>query len=166
MVAHTYAHLHGLPSTGLRFFTVYGPAGRPDTAYFGFTKAIVGGTPIQLFNQGQLERDFTYIDDIVSGVVAATAVPPVDLEVRYRLLNLGNHQHVKLGDFIATLEGCWAKTPTNSWSACSLATCIALRRISMRRGRWLALSPALISAPDLSASSRGTATTIRCNPLR
>lgn len=104
MVAHTYAHLHGLPSTGLRFFTVYGPAGRPDMAYFGFTKAIVEGTPIQVFNDGRLERDFTYIDDITSGVLAAAAVPPVDLEVPYRLLNLGNHQPVKLGDFIATLE--------------------------------------------------------------
>ena len=104
MVAHTYAHLHGLPATGLRFFTVYGPAGRPDMAYFGFTKAIVEGTPIQVFNEGQLERDFTYIDDIVSGVVAAAAAPPVELEVPYRLLNLGNHRPVKLGDFIATLE--------------------------------------------------------------
>ena len=104
MVAHTYAHLHGLRATGLRFFTVYGPAGRPDMAYFGFTKAIVEGTPIQVFNEGQLERDFTYIDDIVSGVVAAATTAPVDLEVPYRLLNLGNHQPVKLGDFIATLE--------------------------------------------------------------
>ena len=109
MVAHTYAHLHGLPATGLRFFTVYGPAGRPDMAYFGFTKAIVEGTPIEVFNEGQLERDFTYIDDIVSGVVAAAATPPVDLRVPYRLLNLGNHQPVKLGDFVATLEGLLGK---------------------------------------------------------
>ena len=104
MVAHTYAHLHGLPATGLRFFTVYGPAGRPDMAYFGFTKAIIEGTPVKVFNEAQLERDFTYIDDIVSGVMAAAAAPPVDLAVPYRLLNLGNHQPVKLGDFIATLE--------------------------------------------------------------
>ena len=109
MVAFTYAHLHGLPSTGLRFFTVYGPAGRPDMAYFGFTKAIIGGTPIQVFNEGQLERDFTYIDDIVSGVVVAAATPPLDLKVPYRQLNLGNHQPVKLGDFIATLEGLLGK---------------------------------------------------------
>ena len=109
IVARSYAHLHGLPSTGLRFFTVYGPAGRPDMAYFVFTKAIVGGTPIQLFNEGQLERDFTYVDDIASGVVAAAATPPLDLEVPYRLLNLGNHQPVKLGDFIATLEGLLGK---------------------------------------------------------
>ncbi|GIR72428.1 MAG: hypothetical protein CM15mP74_36790 [Halieaceae bacterium] len=85
------------------------PGRAADMAYFGFTKAIVEGTPIQVFNEGQLERDFTYIDDIVSGVVAAAAAPPVDLEVRYRLLNLGNHQPVKLGDFIATLEVCWAR---------------------------------------------------------
>ena len=109
MVAHTYAHLHSLPATGLRFFTVYGPAGRPDMAYFGFTKAIVEGTPIQVFNEGQLERDFTYIDDIVRAVLAAAAAPPGDLEVPYRLLNLGNHQPVKLGDFIATLEGLLGK---------------------------------------------------------
>ena len=109
MVAHTYAYLHGLPATGLRFFTVYGPAGRPDMACFGFTKAIVEGTPIQVFNKGQLERDFTYIDDIVSGVVKTATAPPVDLEVPYRLLNLGNHQPVKLGDFIASLEGLLGK---------------------------------------------------------
>ena len=115
MVAHTYAHLHGLLATGLRFFTVYGPAGRPDMAYFGFTKAIVEGTPIQVFNEGQLERDFTYIDDIVSGVVAAAAAPPGDLEVPYRLLNLGNHQPVKLGDFIATLEGLLGKEANKQW---------------------------------------------------
>ena len=105
----SYAHLHGLPSTGLRFFTVYGPAGRPDLAYFVFTEAIVGGTPIQVFNEGQLERDFTYVDDIASGVVAAAATPSLDLEVPYRLPNLGNHQPVKLADFIGTLEGLLGK---------------------------------------------------------
>ena len=109
IVARSYAHLHGLPSTGLRFFTVYGPAGRPDMAYFVFTKAIVGGTPIQLFNEGQLERDFTYVDDIASGVVAAAATPPLDLEVPYRLPKLANHQPVKLADFIGTLEGLLGK---------------------------------------------------------
>jgi len=95
MVAHNYAHLLGLPATGLRFFTVYGPAGRPDMACFGFTKAIAEGTPIKVFNDGQRERDFTYIDDIVSGVVATAATPPVEQEECYRLLNLGNHQRVK-----------------------------------------------------------------------
>ena len=95
MVAHNYAHLLGLPATGLSFFTVYGPAGRPDMACFGFTKAIAEGTPIKVFNEGQRERDFTYIDDIVSGVVATAATPPVEQEECYRLLNLGNHQRVK-----------------------------------------------------------------------
>jgi len=104
MVAHTYAHLYGLPATGLRFFTVYGPAGRPDMAYFGFTKAIFAGAPIQVFNHGKLERDFTYIDDIVSGVIEVAEAPPDGSEAPYRLLNLGNHKPVKLGDFIATLE--------------------------------------------------------------
>jgi len=74
-----------------------------------FAKAIVGGTPIQLFNESQLERDFTYVDDIASGVVAAAATPPLDLEVPYRLPNLGNHQPVKLADFIGTLEGLLGK---------------------------------------------------------
>ena len=78
-------------------------------AYFGFTKAIVGGTPIRVFNEGQLERNFTYMDDIVTGVVAAAATQPLDHEVPYRLLNLGNHQPVKLADFIATLEGLLGK---------------------------------------------------------
>ena len=104
MVAHTYAHLYGLPATGLRFFTVYGPAGRPDMAYFGFTKAIFAGAPIQVFNHGNLERDFTYVDDIVSGVIKVAEAPPTGSEAPYRLLNLGNHQPVKLGDFISTLE--------------------------------------------------------------
>ena len=166
MVAHTYAHLHGLPATDLRFFTVYGPAGRPDMAYFGFTKAIVEGTPIQVFNEGQLERDFTYIDDIVSGVVAAAAAPPVDLGVRYRLLNLGNHQPVKLGDFIATLEGLLGKDANKQLVGMQPGDVYRTAANIDAARAWLALSPALISAPDLSASSRGTATTIRCKPLR
>ncbi len=105
LIAHTYAHLHDLPTTGLRFFTVYGPAGRPDMAYFGFTKAIVEGTPIRVFNHGNLERDFTFIDDIVAGVLAVCDTPPTELSTPFRLLNLGNHQPVKLSDFISTLEG-------------------------------------------------------------
>ena len=78
-------------------------------ALFLFTEAILSGKPIKIYNNGKMTRDFTYIDDIVSGVVAAAAAPPVDLEVSYRLLNLGNHQPVKLGDFIATLEGLLGK---------------------------------------------------------
>ena len=104
VVAHTVAHLHQLPTTGLRFFTVYGPAGRPDMAYFSFTQAILAGSPIRVFNHGHLERDFTYIDDIVAGVLAVTEAPPTELPTPFRLLNLGNHEPVPLGDFIATLE--------------------------------------------------------------
>ncbi len=104
VIAHSYAKLYWLPMTGLRFFTVYGPAGRPDMAYFSFTKAIVEGTPIKVFNHGDLERDFTYIDDIVSGVLAVCDTPPTELNIPYRILNLGNNRPEKLGDFIATLE--------------------------------------------------------------
>jgi UDP-glucuronate 4-epimerase len=103
LMAHTYAHLFNLPVTGLRFFTVYGPWGRPDMAYFSFTKAILEGRPIDVFNSGNQSRDFTYIDDIVEGVVRVAeqipdGVPP------YRLYNIGNNNPVQLIDFIRTIE--------------------------------------------------------------
>lgn len=104
VIAHSYAKLFGIPMTGLRFFTVYGPAGRPDMAYFSFTKAILGGEPIRLFNHGQLERDFTFIDDIVHGVMSVCNSPPLNLDIPYRILNLGNSQSVSLNHFINTLE--------------------------------------------------------------
>ena len=104
LVGHTYATLYGLPMTGLRFFTVYGPAGRPDMAYFSFTKAIIEGSPIRVFNHGDLERDFTFIDDIVAGVLAVADKPPSDQAIPFRILNLGNHQPVRLSTFIETLE--------------------------------------------------------------
>jgi UDP-glucuronate 4-epimerase len=103
LMAHTYAHLFNMPITGLRFFTVYGPWGRPDMAYFSFTKAILEGKPINVFNGGNLSRDFTYIDDIVEGVVRVAekipgGVPP------YELYNIGNNKPVLLVDFIRTIE--------------------------------------------------------------
>lgn len=104
VVGHSYAKLYNIPMTGLRFFTVYGPAGRPDMAYFNFTQAILSGKPIRVFNHGKLERDFTYIDDIVAGVLGVCEKPPIDLEIPHRILNLGNNQPVKLGYFIETLE--------------------------------------------------------------
>ena len=104
VVGHSYAKLYDIPMTGLRFFTVYGPAGRPDMAYFSFTKAILAGDPINVFNHGNLERDFTYIDDIVTGVVGIADVPPTELAIPHRILNLGNNTPEKLGHFIATLE--------------------------------------------------------------
>lgn len=99
LMAYTYHHLYNIPVTGLRFFTVYGPWGRPDMAYYSFTKSILSGKPIEVFNHGQMQRDFTYIDDIVRGTVAA-----IDLGADYELFNLGNHRPVKLLDFIALLE--------------------------------------------------------------
>src|SRR5246127_3048121 len=103
LVAHTYSHLYGLPATGLRFFTVYGPWGRPDMAAYLFTRAILAGQPIKVFNEGRMARDFTYIDDIVAGTIAAHDRPPADA-AGHRLYNLGNHRPEKLLDFIAVIE--------------------------------------------------------------
>jgi UDP-glucuronate 4-epimerase len=108
LMAHTYSHLYGLPTTGIRFFTVYGPWGRPDMAYFSFTKAILAGEAINVFNHGQMRRDFTYIDDVIEGVVRVLDHVPTR-SVPYRLYNIGNHSPVNLGDFIAILEGCLGK---------------------------------------------------------
>lgn len=117
LMAHTYSHLYGLPTTGLRFFTVYGPWGRPDMALFLFTKAILAGEPIKVFNEGQMQRDFTYIDDIVEGIVrllekratanstwSAESPDPGTSCAPYRLFNIGNNQPVKLMDFIGAIE--------------------------------------------------------------
>lgn len=108
LMAHTYAHLYGLPLTGLRFFTVYGPWGRPDMSAWLFTEAILNGRPIRVFNEGRMQRDFTYIDDIVAGVVAALDRPPTAGAetdgVAHRVFNLGNNAPVALGDFIRAIE--------------------------------------------------------------
>jgi UDP-glucuronate 4-epimerase len=122
LMAHTYAHLYDLPCTGLRFFTVYGPWGRPDMALFKFTKGILEGTPISVFNRGQMVRDFTYIDDVIEGVVrtidrparpdpawsgdapdSATSYAP------YRIYNIGNNRPVELLRYIEVLENCLGK---------------------------------------------------------
>jgi UDP-glucuronate 4-epimerase len=103
LIGHAYAHLYGLPATGLRFFTVYGPWGRPDMAPFLFTRALLAGKPIRVFNHGQLWRDFTYIDDVVDGVLAALDRPPSG-DPPHALYNLGNNRPVKLTDFIAAAE--------------------------------------------------------------
>jgi len=119
MMAHSYAHLYGLPCTGLRFFTVYGPWGRPDMALFLFTKAILAGEPIQVFNHGHHKRDFTYIDDIVEGVTRTldrVAKPdpnwdgespdPATSRAPYRIYNIGNQKPVELLHYIEVLEKC------------------------------------------------------------
>jgi UDP-glucuronate 4-epimerase len=121
-MAHTYAHLFAIPTTGLRFFTVYGPWGRPDMAYFSFTKAILEGRPIDVYNNGRMQRDFTYIDDIIEGIVRVMAhipVPnpswnpenpdPATSSAPYRVYNIGNNQPVQLGRFIEVLEECLGK---------------------------------------------------------
>ncbi len=117
LMAHTYSHLYGLPTTGLRFFTVYGPWGRPDMAPMLFTRAILAGEPIKVFNHGNMQRDFTYIDDIVAGVVATLDRPPVPDDAfdrsapqasgswaPYKVFNIGHSEPVQLMDFIRTLE--------------------------------------------------------------
>ena len=123
LLAHSYSHLYGLGCTGLRFFTVYGPWGRPDMALFLFTKAIYDGQPIQVFNHGKMKRDFTYIDDIVEGVVRVMGRPPQSNPswdanrpdpgtsyTAYKIYNIGNNQPVELTDFIAAIEAAVGKT--------------------------------------------------------
>ena len=105
LMAHSYSHLYGLPTTGLRFFTVYGPWGRPDMSPMLFTRAILAGETIDVFNHGRMKRDFTYVDDIVEGVVRVFDVPPqADGSAPYVVYNIGNHDAVELESFIATLE--------------------------------------------------------------
>src|SRR5258708_13146873 len=103
LITHAYCHLYGIPATGLRFFTVYGPWGRPDMAAYLFADAIVAGRPIRVFNHGKMARDFTYVDDIVSGALAALDRPPAP-GVKGRGYNLGNHRPEQLLAFIALLQ--------------------------------------------------------------
>ena len=122
LMAHTYSHLYNLPTTGLRFFTVYGPWGRPDMALFIFTRAILDGQPIDVYNFGRMQRDFTYIDDIVEGMVRildrvpqpdptwnAVTVDPGSSSAPYKLYNIGNHHPEELLRFIAVIEACLGK---------------------------------------------------------
>ncbi|MCF7956295.1 MAG: NAD-dependent epimerase [Phycisphaerae bacterium] len=125
LMAHTYSHLFGLPTTGLRFFTVYGPWGRPDMALFLFTKAILEGKPIDVFNHGKMKRDFTYVDDIVEGVIRVIDNPPKGRpdwsgakpdascpKAPYKVYNIGNSSPVLLMDFIAAIENAIGKKAT------------------------------------------------------
>lgn len=122
LMAHTYSHLYGIPTTGLRFFTVYGPYGRPDMAYFSFTKDILAGKPIKVFNHGKMERDFTYIDDVVEAIVKLIDKAPFanedwdeskdDLSTSfapYKIYNIGNNKPVPLMRFISALESALGK---------------------------------------------------------
>lgn len=111
LMAYSYSHLYGIPSTGLRFFSVYGPYGRPDMAYYKFTKAILNEETIDIYNNGEMKRDFTYIDDIVKGVISVIDSTPspqknpeTSIEAPYKLYNIGNNNAVSLLDFIASIE--------------------------------------------------------------
>lgn len=118
LMAHTYSHLYALPTTGLRFFTVYGPWGRPDMAYYLFTRAILKGQPIAVFNEGQMQRDFTYIDDIVEGllrVLDKPATPEKPGAAPYRVFNIGNHQPVPLLEFIGCIEQALGRTAVKAY---------------------------------------------------
>ena len=128
LMAHSYSHIYGLPTTGLRFFTVYGPWGRPDMALFRFTRAILAGEPIDLYNHGKMRRDFTYVDDVVEGVVrVADRVPtgdpqwsgdepnPATSSAPYRVFNIGNHSPVSLEHFIEVLERCLGMSATKNY---------------------------------------------------
>ena len=120
LMAHSYAHLYGIPASGVRFFTVYGPWGRPDMAYYSFTKAILEGRPIDVFNHGEMQRDFTYIDDVVEALVRLIDLPPrrsgadagAATAAPHTIYNIGNHTPIELKRFIAVLEatlGCEAR---------------------------------------------------------
>ncbi len=111
LMAYSYSHLYGIPSTGLRFFTVYGPWGRPDMAYFSFTQNILAGKPIDVFNHGKMRRDFTYIDDIAEGVVRILDKAPTDTPP-HTVFNIGNHNPVDLMEFIGALEAALGKKAT------------------------------------------------------
>ncbi len=111
LMAYAYSKLYGIPLTGLRFFTVYGPMGRPDMAYFKFAKKIMAGEPIQIYNHGDMRRDFTYIDDIVAGIEKILCHPPGKDEngAAYKIYNIGNNKPEKLMDYISVLERCLGK---------------------------------------------------------
>ncbi len=117
LMAHAYSNLYQIPTTGLRFFTVYGPWGRPDMAYFKFVEAILGNRPIQVYNEGRMKRDFTYIDDVVEGIVRVMHHPPTarqdeasDSQAPYKIYNIGNHQPVELMRFIQVIEAALGTT--------------------------------------------------------
>lgn len=127
LLAHTYSHLYGLPTTGLRFFTVYGPWGRPDMALWRFTEAILAARPIDLYNDGRMQRDFTYIDDVVEGISRVIDLPPVPSRLwqsdapdpatspaPYRIYNIGNHQPIELQRVVEAIELCLDRKATRT----------------------------------------------------
>ena len=154
LMAHTYSHLYGIPTTGLRFFTVYGPWGRPDMAYFSFTRDMLDGTPIAVYNDGKMVRDFTYIDDIVDGVVAVLdkpATPDPDFKplapnpgtsrAPYRVFNIGNQDPVGLGEFIATIERALGVEAIRQYKPMQPGDVVATHADVSALAAWTGLSP-------------------------
>jgi UDP-glucuronate 4-epimerase len=154
LMAHTYSHLYGIPTTGLRFFTVYGPWGRPDMAYFSFTRDILEGRPIAVFNDGKMMRDFTYIDDIVDGVVAVNDKPatpdaayepllphPGRSHAPYRVFNIGNQDPVALGDFIATIERALGREAIKEYKPMQPGDVVATHADVSALEAWTGVSP-------------------------
>jgi UDP-glucuronate 4-epimerase len=154
LMAHTYSHLYGLPTTGLRFFTVYGPWGRPDMAPMLFARAILAGEPIKVFNHGQMRRDFTYIDDIVDGVVATLDRAPgpdaaFDREnptaasswAPYRVFNIGNSEPVALMDFIGALEGALGREAIKDFQPIQPGDVVATFADTAKLEAWTGVSP-------------------------
>ena len=155
LMAHTYSHLFGLPTTGLRFFTVYGPWGRPDMALFLFTRAILEGRPIDVFNHGQMVRDFTFVDDIVEGVVRvhdkpATAHPgfdpaapdPATSNAPYRVFNIGNSQPTPLMDYIAALEAALGREAVKNYLPMQAGDVPATSADTTELDAWVGFKPA------------------------
>jgi UDP-glucuronate 4-epimerase len=142
LMAHAYSHLYNFPATGLRFFTVYGPWGRPDMAYFSFTRAILEGRAIDVFNHGQLQRDFTYIDDITEGVVRVLDKPAtLDAGVPHRVFNIGNHEPVALLIFIETLEKALGRVAVKNFLPMQPGDVHATHADTKQLQEWVGFSP-------------------------
>ncbi|WP_300456530.1 NAD-dependent epimerase [Accumulibacter sp.] len=154
LLAHTYSHLYRLPTTGLRFFTVYGPWGRPDMAPFLFTRAILEGRPIDVFNHGRMRRDFTYVDDVVEAVLrvhdrvaepdpgySASAPDPATSDAPYRVFNVGNRQPVALMDFIGCLEQCLGRVAEKRLLAAQPGDVPATCADTSALDRWIGFAP-------------------------
>lgn len=154
LMAHTYSHLYRLPTTGLRFFTVYGPWGRPDMAYFSFTRKILAGEPIPVFNEGRMQRDFTYIDDIVDGVVAVLGKPATPAEAYdpaaphpglsnapYRIFNIGNQDPLPLGEFIAAIEAALGREAVKQYLPMQPGDVVATSADVSALAAWTGLNP-------------------------
>ena len=158
LIGHSYSHLYGLPTIGLRFFTVYGPWGRPDMAAYLFTRAIIAGRPIDVFNNGHMKRDFTFIDDIVAGTIAALDRPPAEEpgRARHKVYNLGNNHPEELTISSPRSRRLWDARRSRTCCRCSRATCRRPPRISRHRSASSASSRRRRSASASRVSSSGT----------